>query len=133
MAAASIPMEEPGGGPIKFISITLLVAIAVVFISLAVSHAEIKHGTDEANSVRNCIDKNGASSVWMTTNTKTGKTKTGIVCKLDTGEFGIQVLEDGENEVTAFIRRRVDQVKVDVEEIKHYMESNSWKCIYGCK
>lgn len=95
---------------------------------LITSHAVEKHGVTEVEIVRQCLNNFGPSMRFEKTHTITGKKRTGLVCQLSDGNFGIQILEEGD-EVTAFIRRRLDGLKSNPKEILEYMKSKSWRLI----
>lgn len=83
----------------------LLLAVAVVALAIILSaHATVKHGSD-AEAVRQACSQNGHYQLWQAME-RPGKYYR--VCKVDTGVFGLQIVEctaRGLRERTSFIVR----------------------------
>lgn len=118
--------ENNGGGFIKFLLLSLLICgTGLLLLSYEKSHAVAKHGLD-AELARECMNKNGPSKTFYKVNFMTGNIRKGHICfdPVDE-EFFVQIIE-GDDEVTAFARRRADGLKVSWDEITHYMRSKFW-------
>ena len=77
------------------------------------SHAETKHGVDEATLIRDCLGKNGSLlTMYFKGSTHNKHVR---ICQLESGEFGLQFLKEGSTgktrEITAFIRRQANSLK----------------------
>lgn len=99
----------------------LLVIAAVVAGTFAVQlmmHANQSH-PDDAEWVRNCLNRNGTLQLWQITNTN----KFYRVCS-DGEKFGIQaVIQEGENgwrEITSFIKNKMHVL----EDVERYLRNS---------
>jgi Flp pilus assembly pilin Flp len=88
----------------------LVAALAVLIVAVLVVgmpqvqpnlHAVLRHG-DEALAIRRCLENKGPQQVWK----KFGSERFILVCKLDDGRLGIQIVQKVKEkweEITAFI------------------------------
>src|SRR3972149_2826986 len=112
MTAAYFPASSGG---IKFVLLMLLLAAAATVALMM--HADITH-PGEAESVRQCISRNGVFQLWEMGD------KQYRVCQITPGVFGIQVIiKDAQGawrEVTSFIRK-IHSKPADLGSVMDYL------------
>ena len=105
--------------PAPFIWLLIIIACLVGGILLAapaISHANIRHGS-EANLARTCVER----PEHLFFNPSTGRTA--FVCVVIDGRFGVAVVDELGNEVTAFVKNKMKTFK----QVEQYLKN----CGYG--
>jgi hypothetical protein len=113
----------------------IVIALALLLIPIAASavetmtyersHAVEKHGLSTAESIRNCINKNGPMQTWQ--NPANGRQA--LVCEISPGKFGIQVRQskDGSawEEITAFVKEKFTRIS----QVEQYLRNTGYTCL----
>lgn len=88
-------------------------------VAMKFSHADEKHGED-AVVARQCF--NNANSIKMYNPTTK---RTSFVCLTDTGKYGIVILEETGEEVTAFLKNKMKSL----EQVINYMKNAGYQLL----
>jgi len=112
MTSLAIVHQDRTTGPSPLFWLMLALVCALVLLAtVAVSHAVERHG-NEALLARSCAQRPEA----MFFNPTTGRTA--LVCLVE-GKFGIYVLDELGNEVTAFIKNKMQTF----EQVEQYLKN----------
>lgn len=109
----------------------LLLAVAVVALAIILSaHATVKHGSD-AEAVRQACSQNGHYQLWQALE-RPGKYYR--VCKVDTGVFGLQIVEctaRGIRERTSFIPGKSQLPAGSYGRVYEYLTGKAVRVVAG--
>lgn len=94
-------------------------AVRAVAVDLSISHAEERHG-EAALVARQCYERNSTRFY----NPMTGRSA--LVCKTDSGKFGVIILDDMGREVTAFLKDKCRRW----EQIVRYMRNAGYEPLH---
>jgi hypothetical protein len=114
-----IATSRPVTGPNPFFWLLVAIACLVAIVLLAaptLAHADLRHGS-EANLARSCAER----PEHMFFNPTTGRTA--FVCLVIDGRFGVAVVDELGNEVTAFVKNKMKTF----EQVEQYLKN----CGYG--
>jgi len=108
---ATRTINRTGIGPVFVIAIAAIILLAVlpITVDLSLSHAAERHSISGVEAIRKCLKDNGPMQIWI--NPDTGRRA--FVCKLPSGQFGIQIIQKvgGEwKEITAFVKDKVSNI-----------------------
>lgn len=98
----------------------LLISLLFAVLYVLSEHAVERHGT-EAEIVQACIEKNGAIQEWLQPNGRLAR-----VCQLDDGKFGIEIVDEEGNNITAFIKNRMRTL----EQVEQYLANKGAQLIW---
>ena len=105
---AEYPRNNSYPALVVFLCFVIVVLAAVVY----GAHAVDRHGA-EAVAVRNCLSQNGPMMTLYR-----GDGHRALVCNLG-GRFGVEVLDKNDNEVTSFIKNKMNRLN----QVIQYLEN----------
>lgn len=109
-----------------------LLILSVIFCVLFVAtnaihglsfHAIEKHG-DEAFLVRQCMEHRGAIQEWLQSNGRIAR-----VCELADGRFGIEIVDQAGENVTAFIKNKLRTL----EQVEQYLMNKGAQLLWTAR
>ena len=110
--------------PVKFPVVLVFVVVAAVGVGLAITHADVKHGS-EAATVRQCLDNGNRIEVWW----NPSNAHRIELCKVDDSLYGLRVLKNVNGkweEITAFLKSKMS----NLSQVEQYLTNSGAEKIW---